>query len=320
MTAPDVSDPGPPGSSSTDAPKAKGLADMTDEEARQWIEMQAKKKQNRYAGLERALRQQLIQEGVLPPSALWEDTAEDPSSTVQLCTDEEFERKFTEASLGLALNVGNHGTILVKRCVPGSPSASRRIPPGVVLTHVGDAKLEHLSLKDVQTMLQQAERPVKLKFRQTEASLALAHASLRKVASEREEHDRKVQAAKEQYAEEMLQVEEETAEVFTRTYAEARLGLCLKDASADGRRRTLVAKCLPRTPAWKSGLPENVCITSINGKSVEFRRFKEVKKLIELAQRPVTIGFSREDEPAFPATQKKPPKEGELPAYARKPV
>ena len=36
----------------------------------------------------------------------------------------------------------------------------------------------------------------------------------------------------------------------------------------------------PRTPAYKSGLPEDVTIISINGKSVEFRRFKEVKKMI----------------------------------------
>ena len=322
MTAPDVSDPGPPGSSSTDAPKAKGLADMTDEEARQWIEMQAKKKQNRYAGLERALRQQLIQEGVLPPSALWEDTAEDPSSTVQLCTDEEFERKFTEASLGLALNVGNHGTILVKRCVPGSPSASRRIPPGVVLTHVGDAKLEHLSLKDVQTMLQQAERPVSLRFRQTDASMAIASASVRAVAQEREEHERRLTEARLRFEEEMRPVEPETALVFSRTYSEARLGLCLVDDSdeAAGTRRTRVRKCLPRTPSWKSGLPENVCITAINGKSVEYRRLKEVKKLIELAQRPVTIAFSMEEEVSFPAARSRPQQAEDVPAYVLRPV
>ena len=75
-----------------------------------------------------------------------------------------------------------------------------------------------------------------------------------------------------------------------------------------------------RTPAWKSGLPENCCIVAINGKSVEFRRFKEVKKLIELAQRPVTIAFSTEEEPVtFPASARKAAG-AELPAYARRPV
>ena len=295
---------------------------MTPEQVRQWVEQQAKACSNRYAGMERALRQQLIDEGILPPSALWEDVREDPSTTVQLCIEEEFTRKFTEAALGLALNVGKRGAIIVKRCVPGSPAASRRIPPGVILTHVNDTALEYPSLKDVQTMLQQAERPVALRFRQTDASLALAHDSVRAVKHERDEYERKLAEAKRQFAEEMKPaVDVETAERFERTYAEARLGLCLKDASsADGRRRTVVSKCLPRTPAWKSGLPADVYIVAINGKSVEFRRFKEVKKLIELAQRPVTIGFSQEEEPTFPANAKAKPSGDAVPAYARRPV
>lgn len=295
---------------------------MTDEEVKKWVEDQAKMKVDRYAGLERALRESLIKEGVLPPSALWEDAKEDPSKTIQLCIDEEFERKFTEASLGLALNVGRRGAILVKRCVPGSPSASRRIPPGVILTHVGDTKLEYPSLKDVQSMLQQAERPVTLKFRQSEASMAIARASVRAVVHEREEHEQKAAESKACFEEEMKRVETETAEVFERTYSEARLGLCLVDDtdSEAGIRRTRVRKCLPRTPSWKSGLPENVCITAINGKSVEYRRFKEVKKIIELAQRPVTIAFSTEDDVTFPAPAKPANPTGDLPAYARRPV
>ena len=234
---------------------------------------------------------------------------------------EEFERSFTEASLGIALNVGKRGTIIVKRCVPGSPSASRRIPPGVVLTHVGETPLGYPSLKEVQTLLQSAERPVKLRFRQTEASLAVAHQSVRAVAHERAEHERKQAEAKARFAEEMRPAEvTEQAETFTRTYAEARLGLCLVDGASGELRRTRVSKCLPRTPAWKSGLPENCCIVAINGKSVEFRRFKEVKKLIELAQRPVTIAFSTEEEPVtFPASARKAAG-AELPAYARRPV
>ena len=89
----------------------------------------------RWSGMELALRRQMIEEGHLPPSALWEDVKDDPTSTVELCTDEEFNRAFTEDALGIALNVGNRGQIIVKRCVPGSPSASRRIPP-VSYTHL----------------------------------------------------------------------------------------------------------------------------------------------------------------------------------------
>ena len=70
---------------------------------------------------------------MLPPNALWEDQKDDPSTTIQLDINEEFERKFTEDALGIALNVGKRGAIVVKRCVPGSPSASRRIPPSWVL-------------------------------------------------------------------------------------------------------------------------------------------------------------------------------------------
>ena len=313
----DVSDNGQ--SSTSDGTIQKPFLEMSDEDTKRWVELQARRKTDRYAGLEAALRRQLIEEGKLPPSAMWEGVEEDPSTTIQLCIEEEFERIFTEAALGLALNVGQRGTILVKRCVPGSPSASRRIPPGVILTHVGETKLEHPSVKDVAEMLQRAERPVRLRFRQTEASLAIARQSVRAVAHEHDEHEKRMAAAKAQFEEEMQPAVEETAEVFTRTYTEARLGLCLIDGQTeDGRRRTRVKKCLPRTPSWKSGLPENVLITAVNGKSVEFRRFKEVKKLIELAQRPVTIAFSMEEEPTFPP----PPSKASdvMPAYALKPA
>ena len=330
MPTPDVSDPeaeaSPNGTaeaarvpSDAAGPSKTNFSQMSAEEVKQWVEQHAKAHTDRYAGLERALREQLIREGVLPASALWEDQRDDPTTTVQLDISETFERTFTEGALGLALNVGQRGAILVKRCVPGSPAAGRRIPPGVILTHVADVELEHLSLKQVQTMLQQAERPVKLTFRQTEASLAFAHASVRSVAHERDEHKRETAEARARFEEEMRPAELETAATFTRTYSEARLGLCLLDGSTEGARRTLVRKCLPRTPAWKSGLPPNVCITAVNGKSVQFRRFKEVKKMIELAQRPVTIAFSMEEEPSFPAETKLADAETP-PAYVLRPV
>jgi hypothetical protein len=47
-------------------------------------------------------------------------------------------------------------------------------------------------------------------------------------------------------------------------------------------------------------------------------RFKEVKKLIELAQRPVTLSFSMEEDPVFPVSAKKAA--SAVPAYARRPV
>ena len=83
--------------------------------------------------------------------------------------------------------------------------------------------------------------------------------------------------------------------------------------------------CVPRTPSYKSGIPAGAAIVAINGKSLEFRRFKEVKKLIELAQRPITLDFSTEDEPTFPRTGKaRVPGMDEgsapLPAYAFRPV
>lgn len=343
---PDVSDAVVPGAASTASsgarcdeplkkeavPGGRKFADMSSDEKDRWMKAYSRQAKDRYGGLERALREQLVSEGRLPASALWEDTRDDPTTTIELCVDEEFERTFTEAALGLALNVGPRGAIIVKRCVPGSSSASRRIPPGVMLTHIAGVPLEHPSLKEVQALLQGAERPLTLRLRQTEASLALAQASVRAAEAEREAYVRAIAAAKARYEEEMIPAPLETAAAFERTYTEARLGLCLSDASSsDGtRRRTVVRKCVPRTPSWKSGLPPDVVIVAINGKSVEFRRFKEVKKLIELAQRPVTIAFSAAEEPiAFPAGGRAGGSDRRgggtveptaVPAYVRRPV
>ncbi len=79
-----------------------------------------------YSGLERALREQMVAEGHLPKSVLWEYAdGGDTSTTIELETDEEFLRTFTDEQLGLALNVGHRGIIIVKRCVPGA----LRCPP-----------------------------------------------------------------------------------------------------------------------------------------------------------------------------------------------
>ena len=106
-----------------------------------------------------------MEEGHLPQSALcdtWAHNQHDASTTIELETAEEFFRTFTEQQLGLVINNGPRGSIIVKRAMPGSPSASRRIPPGVMLVEVNGRQLQQLSLRDAQTLLKDAERPVKL--------------------------------------------------------------------------------------------------------------------------------------------------------------
>jgi hypothetical protein len=65
-----------------------------------------------------------------------------------------FERSFTEAALGLALNVGEKGRIIVKRCVADSPAGRRRIPDGAFVTMVGEQSTDHRSLAEVKKMIQ----------------------------------------------------------------------------------------------------------------------------------------------------------------------
>jgi C-terminal processing protease CtpA/Prc len=260
---------------------------------------------NVWHGLEQALRRQLVEEGQLPRSVLTEGIEASESTTIELETDAVFCRTFSEPQLGLALNVGTGGGIIVKRCMPDSPSASRRIPPGVFLTEVHGEHLEQLSLKQVQRVLQDAERPVTLRFAQSESSRALAEQSVRLAQQEREAAVRAEEEARVRREEALRPVPLETASTFSRTYSDARIGLCLVEgagAASGGRneRRTVVKKCLPCSAAWKSGIPPGSTLIAINGASVEFRRFKQVKKLIELAARPVTIDFSTEEPPIFP--------------------
>ena len=275
-----------------------------------------------WKGLELALRKQMVEEGHLPKSCLWEDDTfdNDASTTIELETDEEFLRTFTEPQLGLALNVGYRGSIVVKRCVPGSPAASRRIPPGVMLVEVNEKKLEFISLKEAQTLLKDAERPVKLKFKQTDTSRTLAQSSVKSVQDELAADKRAKEEAKRKYEEEMRPVSPVTDETFSFTYNAAQLGLVLQESNDGEKKRTSIKMVVPRQAAYKSGIPAGAVIVAINGKSVEFRRFKEVKKIIQLAQRPITIDFSMEDEPTFPQNAKRPPGKGEVPAYAFRPV
>jgi predicted metalloprotease with PDZ domain len=120
----------------------------------------------------------------------------------------------------------------------------------------------------------------------------------------------------------MASIPLETAPTFTRTFTTPQIGLILdEDRDAlGGRVLTRVKRVVPRSAAMLAGVPPGVAIVAINGKSTEWRRsYKEVKKLVQLAQRPVTIAFSAQadDELTFPPNDTPKPA---LPAYAMRPV
>ena len=90
--------------------------------------------------------------------------------------------------------------------------------------------------------------------------------------------------------------------------------------STPGRTVTRIKKTIPFSVAAMAGVPPNCAVVAINGKSMEFRRsFKEVKKKLQIAQRPVTVAFSQEDEITWPKRVPKLPKP-QLPAYALRPA
>lgn len=241
------------------------------------------------------------------------------------CFTETFERKFTEQSLGLVLNIGEQNRIILKRCMPESPASSRRIPPGVFVTTINGESIDHRSLKDVQKMIIKAERPITVGFAQSETSRAISQSSIK--ASEKEQADKK-EAIRQREEAAARTYPIEMAETFTREFVEARLGLALEEHPSG---RTLIKHCLPHSPAAKDGVRPGVTITAINDHSVEFRRFKEVKKLIELAERPILIAFSGAEPPQYPQGGKRRSQKGVLrrngsgadenvPAYALRPA
>ena len=141
----------------------------------------------RWSGLEQALRDLIVAEGGEPVwienerKAREEDAAHEAREAERqkrpdarfvpngdLETAERFSRTFTEAALGIALNEGGKGRIVVKRILPGSAAASRRIPQGGVasVVAVGGSSTEGLSLKQVQKLIKEAERPVTIDFEQ----------------------------------------------------------------------------------------------------------------------------------------------------------
>ena len=237
-----------------------------------------------WSGLERALRDSMIKDGYLKP----EDVRELEGGTRVLECADEFSRQFTETRLGLALNVGEKGRIIVKRCMPDTPAASRRIPPGCFVKAINGQITEHMGLKQVQDMIQQAERPVTIEFSQSATSRDLAlstrqeaekQVELQEAADARETAAIKAaqQAAAAQAAENLAELESQ--QTFSCTWTESRIGLVLGDGGGPERRkgRTFVKKTMPNSPAWLSGIPTHVIIVAINGKSTQFRRFKEVR-------------------------------------------
>ena len=274
----------------------------------------------KWAGLERALRDQMIKEGNLPPS----DDAEATGDSATMCLElaDEFERTFTEDRLGLALNVGEKGRAIVKRCVQGTPASRRRIPPGVFLMHVNATSTEYKSLAQVQELIKTETRPLCLRFKQSESSRAIAEGSHRQakleVVEEKATHEAAVAARKQAEIDRQTTVYE-TAETFSRTFAEERLGICLGDPGVAVKGKAFVAKCLPGSVAFKAGVPPGAYVIAINGRSVEFRSFKEVKKLLQIASRPVTVDFSLEERPTFPVSSGKT-SAIKTPGYALKPM
>jgi len=257
---------------------------------------------------------------------------------IALETADTFKRTFTEQKIGLRLNVGDRGRIIVKGSVADSPAASRRIPPGVFLDAVNEESTAHKSLKEVQTLMQEAKRPINLEFSQSASSKDIAERSRNEAASQVTE------AAANKEAAEKAEAERKAAELaaaqaarerlgelssFSVTFDDKCLGLALVDGDGDHGGKALgtkgnafVKRTLPLSPAWRAGIPVDVRVVAINGKSTQFRRFKEVKKLIEISARPITIDFSAEDDPSWPEPMSAPrPKVVDgVPTYAMRPL
>ena len=165
--------------------------------------------QQKWYSLERAFREQCVHDGILKPEGVEELERDDDAKrfagqrAVALEVADNFKRTFTEQKLGLRLNVGERSRIIVKGCIPDSPAASRRIPPGVFLDKVNEVSTEHRSLQEVQTMVQEATRPIHLEFSQSatskdfaersrhEASEQVSKARTNKAAAEKEEAERR---------------------------------------------------------------------------------------------------------------------------------
>ena len=297
----------------------------------------------KWSGIEKAFREQCVRDGILKPEDVKEMEESDAkwlsgNRVVALETAETFTRTFTEQKLGLRLNIGEKCRIIVKSCVSDTPAASRRIPAGVFLDTINGESTEHKSLQQVQTMMQESKRPIHLGFSQSSSSRAIAERSRREAALQAdeaaaakaaaevaEEARRAAEAAASDAAREAL----EQLPTFSVTFTEQWIGLALRDGEGDlggkslgAKGKTFVKKTQPLSPAWRAGIPPDVRIIAINGKSTQFRRFKEVKKLIEIAPRPVTVSFSAEEEPSWPdiTTVRRPSTIDGVPAYALKPA
>mmetsp|Transcript_33777 Transcript_33777/g.88887 ORF Transcript_33777/g.88887 Transcript_33777/m.88887 type:complete len:309 (+) Transcript_33777:112-1038(+) len=298
---------------------------------------------SKWSGIERAFRDQCVRDGILKPEDVEELEKEDVkwlrgNRAIALEVEDTFKRIFTEQKLGLRLNVGDKGRIIVKSCVADTPAATRRIPPGVFLDTINDEATAHKSLQQVQQLMIDAKRPITLGFSQSTSSKAIAESSRREAAGQCAEAraakvaEEKAEAARKAADEAAAAAAREILEAlptFSVTFTEQCVGLALRDGGGDlggkslgAKGHAFVKKSQPLSPAWRAGIPPDVRIVSVNGKSTQFRRFKEVKKMIELAPRPVTIDFSAEDDPTYPdlTSASRPKVIGGVPSYAMRPT
>ena len=190
-------------------------------------------------------------------------------------TAEYFSRTYTEAVLGLAINVGGADRgerIIVKRVMPNSASSKKRIPVGAIVNSVNGVSTVGCSLAEVQTMFAEGERPLTIEFWQHGGSKL-------KTAPEAEQRPL------------------ETALTFSRTFHEQMVGLALTEGprlGPDLPAGTIVKRTLPQSAAEYAGVPAGVYVTAINFRPTEGLSLKQVQKLVRDSSRPVTLFFATE--------------------------
>lgn len=75
-----------------------------------------------------------------------------------------FAATFTEEKLGIALGNDARGHVTIKRCLPGSVAENRRLPPGYYVLDINGTSTVGKNIKQVQKMIQLAERPMTINF------------------------------------------------------------------------------------------------------------------------------------------------------------
>jgi hypothetical protein len=113
---------------------------------------------------------------------------------------DEFSRIFGEPSIGLVLKMDIRGQTIVKRCVEGSSADGRGIPPGCRVAKINATELEPdaYTLMQVQQLLRDTERPLKVYFQQTHDSSAFlmrvwSKAKMKRLAKDNLSHEKKTE-------------------------------------------------------------------------------------------------------------------------------